>query len=63
LLGIFENVRKNITMPDDWKKSMIGKIPNKGDLTKCENSRGISLLSIPGKVFCRVLIERISKGV
>lgn len=57
LLHMFENVRKNISMPRDWKKSMIAKIPKSGDLTRCDNSRGISLLSIPGKVFCRVLTE------
>lgn len=63
LLHMFENVRKTISMPRDWKKSMIAKIPKSGDLTRCDNSRGISLLSIPGKVFCRVLIERVKKGV
>jgi hypothetical protein len=63
LLQIFENVRKDFNMPEDWKKSMIAKIPKKGDLTKCDNSRGISLLSIPGKVFCRVIMERIREGV
>jgi hypothetical protein len=63
LVQIFESIRKNLIMPDDWKKSMIAKIPKKGDLTKCDNSRGISLLSIPGKVFCRVIMERIRKGV
>jgi hypothetical protein len=59
LLSIFENLKKNITMPDDWKKSMIAKIPKTGDLTKCDNSTGISLFIIPGKVFCRVLIESV----
>jgi len=63
MLHMFENVRRNVKMPDDWKKAMIAKIPKKGDLTKCDNSRGISLLSIPGKVFCRVIMERIRKGV
>ncbi|VDP38579.1 unnamed protein product [Schistosoma curassoni] len=27
------------------------KVPKKGDLSKCENYRGITLLSVPGKVF------------
>ncbi|VDP71922.1 unnamed protein product [Schistosoma mattheei] len=31
------------------------KIPKKGDLSKCKNYRGTTLLSIPGKVFNRVL--------
>ena len=52
-----ENIQKT------WDDSMIAKIPKKVDLTKCDNSRGISLLSIPGKVFCRVIIDRIRDGV
>ena len=31
----------------------------KGDLSNCDNWRGITLLSIPSKVFCRVLLRRI----
>ena len=31
----------------------------KGDLSNCDNWRGITLLSIPSKVFCRVLLKRI----
>ncbi|VDP36370.1 unnamed protein product [Schistosoma curassoni] len=35
----------------DWKEGHLIKIPKKGDLSKCENYRGITLLSVPGKVF------------
>ena len=38
---------------------MIAKVPKKGDLTKCDNSRGISLLSVPSKAFARMIIDRI----
>ena len=31
----------------------------KGDRNDCKNYRGISLLSIPGKVYGRILIERV----
>ena len=31
----------------------------KGDKCECSNSRGISLLSIVGKLFSRVLIKRV----
>ena len=35
------------------------KMPKKGDLSNCANYRGIMLLSIPGKVFYRILLDRM----
>ena len=32
-------------------------------LSKCDNFRGISLLSVPSKVLGRVVIERIKEGI
>ena len=39
------------------------KLPKKGDLSLCSNCRGITLLSIPGKIFHRVLLNRIKDAV
>jgi len=39
------------------------KLPKKGNLTICGNHRGISLLSVPSKIFCIILIDRTKKGV
>ena len=52
-------------MPKTWKQGLIVivKIPKKGDLTECGNWRGITLISVPSKVFERVLIDRIRDGV
>ncbi|VDO74779.1 unnamed protein product [Schistosoma margrebowiei] len=46
----------------DWKEGHLVKIPKK-DLSKCENYRGITLLSVPGKVFNRVLLNRMKDTV
>ncbi|VDP31808.1 unnamed protein product, partial [Schistosoma curassoni] len=46
----------------DWKGHFV-KIAKKGDLSKCENYRGITLLSIPGKVFNRLLLNRMKGAV
>ena len=42
------------------KREIIIKIPKKGDLTVCDNSRGVTLVSVPGKIFGKVLIYRIN---
>ena len=50
-------------IPSEWSKGLIVKIPKKGDGSVCDNYRGITLLSVPSKVFSRVLIQRIQEGV
>ncbi|KAL9977741.1 hypothetical protein ACROYT_G015180 [Oculina patagonica] len=60
---LFNSIWKVQCVPEDWKKSLIVKVPKKGDLTQCDNYRGISLLSVPSKIFCRILIDRVKRGV
>ena len=43
-------------VPSDWKKSLISIIAKKGNLTICDNSRGISLLSTASKLFGIIII-------
>ena len=44
-------------VPKDWMKAIIIPIyKGKVDKGECKNYRGISLLSMPGKVYGRVLI-------
>ena len=63
LCSLFEHIRENMKVPEDWKKAMIVKVPKKGDLSKYDNFREISLLSVPTKVLSRVVIERIKEGI
>ena len=46
-------------IPDDWRKGLLVKLPKKGDLSICDNWRGITLLSIPSKILCSVILQRI----
>ena len=47
-------------VPNDWMRAIIVPIyKGKGDRSKCKNYRGISLLTIPGKVYGRILIEKV----
>jgi hypothetical protein len=52
-------------IPDDWRKGLLVKVPKKkkGDLSLCNNWRGITLLSIPSKILCSVIIQRIKMEV
>ena len=63
LHSLFNSIWKDQCVPEDWKKSLIVKVPKKGDLTECDNYRGISLLSVPCKILCRLLIDRVKSGV
>ena len=45
----------------EWKNGYIVKLPKKGDLGMCRNLRVITLVSVPSKVFTRILLD-ILKG-
>ena len=59
---LFRKIWTQGTFPMDWKEGHLVKIPKKGDLSKCGNYRGITLLSVPGKVFNRVVLNRIKNA-
>ena len=46
-------------IPNQWKLSNIIPVPKKGDLTKTDNYRGISLTSIVSKTLNRMVLNRI----
>ena len=50
-------------VPTEWQEGYIIKLPKKGDLRDCSNYRGIMLLSVPGKVLNKVLLERMKEAV
>ncbi|VDO62056.1 unnamed protein product [Schistosoma margrebowiei] len=43
---LFSKIWDEEQVPEDWK-GILTKIPKKGDLSKCDNYRGITLLSAP----------------
>ncbi|KAK3523270.1 hypothetical protein QTP86_028470 [Hemibagrus guttatus] len=47
------------TVPLDWATGVVIPLFKKGDQRVCFNYRGITLLSLPGKVYCRVLERRV----
>ena len=50
-------------IPNQWKLSNIIPVPKKGDLTKTDNYRGISLTSIVSKTLNRMLLNRMKPSL
>ena len=46
-----------------WKKGLIVKILKKGDFRDCNNWRGVTLLPVISKIFCKTMLERIKLGI
>jgi len=63
LHDLLTNIWEEEEIPEDWKDGVLVKLPKKGDLRECNNYRGIMLLSVPGKVLNRILLDRIKDAV
>jgi len=63
LVELFDMIWRDVEVPTDWKKEVIIKLPKKGSLNDCNNWRRITLLSTPGKVFSRVMLNRLQGAV
>ena len=61
--NLFQYIWKHDTIPNDWAKGLIIKLPKTGDLSDCNNWRGITLLSVPSKILLRVLLNRIDNAI
>ena len=59
LYVIFNMVWETGKAPVDWQKAVLVAVHKKGSRKLCKNYRGISLLSVPGKVFARILDTRL----
>ncbi|XP_043862282.1 uncharacterized protein LOC122756523 [Drosophila santomea] len=51
------------TVPDSWKSGIIVKLPKKGDLSDCNNWRGITLLNTSYKILATLLNERLQEKI
>ncbi|KAK3517624.1 hypothetical protein QTP70_013436 [Hemibagrus guttatus] len=60
---VLQDIWEKERCPDIWKIGTIIKLPKKGDLGDCNNWRGITLLSLMSKVFCRIILQRIIAAV
>ena len=63
LLGFCNRIGNEEKVPEEYKKGLLIKLPKKGDLSHCRNWRGIMLLNMASKVFCRVILERVKTAL
>ena len=63
LYSLFEEIWEKEEILAEWKEGYLIKIPKKGDLSRCDNYRGITLLSVPGKILNRIILERMKGKV
>ena len=63
LTDILCDIWESEEAPLSWKSCLIVKLLKKGDLTNCNNWRGIILLSVTYKVLSRVVLNRLSTTV
>jgi hypothetical protein len=63
LKPLIQEIWQNEKLPLDCKKGLIIKVPKQRNLTECNSWRGITLLSLPSKIFSRVILNRIKNAV
>ena len=63
LYSLLGRIWQEEVVPADWKMGYLVKLPKKGNRRNCKNYQGIMLLSVPGKVLCRVILERLRTAV
>ena len=60
LYSLFEEIWEKEEIPAEWKEGYIIKMPKKGELSRCDNFRGIALLPVPGHVLNVIIQERMT---
>ena len=56
---LFRDIWTNDVVPNNWNTGLIVKLPKKGYIQYCDKWRRVTLLSVPSKISCRVLLNRI----
>ena len=59
LTAMFGRVWEDGSVGESWRDMIVVALPKKGDLSKCDNWRGIALVELFGKLFAKVLQLRL----
>ena len=60
LIKLFNKIIMTDNSQNDWSRMIIAPIHRKGEKLNAENYRAIALLPIPGKILCKILMNRCS---
>ena len=60
VFSLLEDVFETGALPSEWNTSVIVPVPKRGDMTDCDNYRGISLINTLAKVLATVVATRVS---
>src|SRR3984957_4564941 len=63
LLLLFKIMWEEERVPKDWARGVIVPIYKEGDRENVDNYRGITLLSVVGKLYMSILNNRVSRWV
>ena len=58
---LYQSIINGEEMPEDWREAVIIPIHKKGNVTKCENYRPISLLPHAYKILSKTIQDRIQR--
>lgn len=61
LLKFYNNIWKTERIPEEFRNAVVVPIFKKGDMTKPENYRGISLLNTCYKIYAKILAKKTSE--
>lgn len=60
---LLKKIWEGETIPEEWNQGVLIKLPKKGDLTDCNNWRGITLLPTCSKILSKIILNRIRRPV
>ena len=66
MIDLLEQVVQSVwesEVPQDWRYAILVSLYKKGSKSDCNNFRGISLLSIVGKLFSRITLNRLVRTI
>ena len=61
LTALLKKIWEQGSVPQDFKDASVISLFKKGKRSLCDNYRGISLLSVAGKILARIILSRVNK--